>query len=367
MAVKDFMTKKVIYVSPTTKVAKAADIMKEQGIHRLPVIENDKLVGLVTAGTIEKASPSVATSLSVYEMNYLLNKTTVGEVMIREVLTISKYASLEDAVYRMRQNNVGVLPVVDHDQISGVITDKDVFGAFLKIAGYGESGVRVRLLMPDVMGSLAKVADLLADKALDVRSIVQINNDNKKTVVEIQLTGTLSPEEIEQSLVTDRLNSINTNQRALTRHINSIVKECCGSLDNLMNTIRETISNPNVTLTNEQLDYFILNLPALMYYAYEKQELVGMREDIAKQEKLQRYNDSYSSYEGTAIERKQLAESDIVYDVLVISIYSRARKQIQNKLDLATEMLQSLKKVATRRISENDFNNLNNMGYKENL
>ena len=201
MAVKDFMTKKVIYVSPTTKVAKAADIMKEQGIHRLPVIENDKLVGLVTAGTIEKASPSVATSLSVYEMNYLLNKTTVGEVMIREVLTISKYASLEDAVYRMRQNNVGVLPVVDHDQISGVITDKDVFGAFLKIAGYGESGVRVRLLMPDVMGSLAKVADLLADKALDVRSIVQINNDNKKTVVEIQLTGTLSPEEIEQSLV----------------------------------------------------------------------------------------------------------------------------------------------------------------------
>ena len=101
----------------------------------------------------------------------------------------------------MRQNHVGVSPAVDHDQTSGVITDKDVFGAFLKIAGYGESGVRVRLLMPDVMGSLAKVADLLADKALDVRSIVQINNDNKKTVVEIQLTGTLSPEEIEQALV----------------------------------------------------------------------------------------------------------------------------------------------------------------------
>ena len=201
MAVKDFMTKKVIYVSPTTKVAKAADIMKEQGIHRLPVIENDKLVGLVTAGTIEKASPSVVTSLSVYEMNYLLNKTTVGEVMIREVLTISKYASLEDAVYRMRQNNIGVLPVVDQDQISGVITDKDVFGAFLKIAGYGEAGVRVRLLMPDVMGSLAKIADLLAEKSLDVRSIVQINTENKQTAIEMQLMGELSPEEIERALV----------------------------------------------------------------------------------------------------------------------------------------------------------------------
>lgn len=199
MAVKDFMTKKVIYVSPTTKVAKAADIMKEQGIHRLPVIEHDKLVGLVTAGTIEKASPSVATSLSVYEMNYLLNKTTVGEVMIRDVLTISKYASLEDAVYRMRQNNIGVLPVVDNDQISGVITDKDVFGAFLKIAGYGEAGVRVRLLMPDVMGSLAKVADLLAEKELDVRSIVQINTEHQKTAIEMQLTGALTPEEISQA------------------------------------------------------------------------------------------------------------------------------------------------------------------------
>ncbi|GFH40443.1 CBS and ACT domain-containing protein [Pseudolactococcus insecticola] len=197
MAVKDFMTKKVIYVSPATKIAKAADIMKEQGIHRLPVIENDQLVGLVTAGTIEKASPSVATSLSVYEMNYLLNKTTVGEVMLKDVLTISKYASLEDAVYKMRQNNVGVLPVVDNDRVSGVITDKDVFGAFLKIAGYGEAGVRVRVLVPDAVGSLEKLSDVLAANDLDVRSIVQINGDNRKTTIEVQLTGKLGVKEIE--------------------------------------------------------------------------------------------------------------------------------------------------------------------------
>lgn len=97
-------------------------------------------MGLVTAGTIEKASPSVVTSLSVYEMNYLLNKTTVGEVMIREVLTISKYASLEDAVYRMRQNNIGVLPVVDQgsNQWCSLQTKMSLI-AFLKIAGYGKS------------------------------------------------------------------------------------------------------------------------------------------------------------------------------------------------------------------------------------
>lgn len=202
MAVKDFMTKKVIYVSPTTKIAKAADIMKEQGIHRLPVIDNDRLVGLVTAGTIEKASPSVATTLSVYEMNYLLNKTTVGEVMIREVQTISKYATLEDAVYQMRQKNIGVLPVVDNGQMSGLITDKDVFGAFLKVAGYGETGVHIRLLMPDIVGTLASVVDLLAKNAIDIRSIIQINTENQKTAIELQLIGKLSAQEIKNMFTT---------------------------------------------------------------------------------------------------------------------------------------------------------------------
>ena len=81
MAVKDFMTRKVVYISPDTTIAHAADLMREQGLHRLPVIENDQLVGLVTEGTIAEASPSKATSLSIYEMNYLLNKTKVKDVM----------------------------------------------------------------------------------------------------------------------------------------------------------------------------------------------------------------------------------------------------------------------------------------------
>ena len=115
------MTKRVVYVSPETTVATAADIIRDKGLRRLPVIEHDKLVGLITEGTMAEAPPSKATSLSIYEMNYLLNKTKVGDI---------KYASLEDAIYIMLQNKVGVLPVVDNDQISGIITDKDVFHAF---------------------------------------------------------------------------------------------------------------------------------------------------------------------------------------------------------------------------------------------
>lgn len=146
MAVKDFMTRKVVYISPDTTVSHAADLMREQGLHRLPVIENDQLVGLVTEGTIAQASPSKATSLSIYEMNYLLNKTKVKDVMIRDVVTVSGYASLEDATYLMLKNKIGILPVVDNHQVYGVITDRDVFQAFLEIAGYGEEGIRVPLL-----------------------------------------------------------------------------------------------------------------------------------------------------------------------------------------------------------------------------
>ncbi|WP_152037377.1 CBS domain-containing protein, partial [Streptococcus pneumoniae] len=95
-----------------------ADLMREQGLHRLPVIENDQLVGLVTEGTIAQASPSKATSLSIYEMNYLLNKTKVKDVMIRDVVTaVSGYASLEDATYLMLKNKIGILPVVDNHQV----------------------------------------------------------------------------------------------------------------------------------------------------------------------------------------------------------------------------------------------------------
>lgn len=113
MPVKDFMTRRVVYISPDTTVAKATDIMREKNLRRLPVIENDVLVGLLTEGTIADANPSKATSLSIYEMNYLLNKTKARDVMIKDVITVSKDARLEDAIYIMMKYKIGVLPVVE--------------------------------------------------------------------------------------------------------------------------------------------------------------------------------------------------------------------------------------------------------------
>lgn len=215
MAVKDFMTKKVVYISPDTTIAHAADKMREQGLHRLPVIENDKLVGLVTEGTIAEASPSKATSLSIFEMNYLLNKTKVKDVMIRQVITVSPFDSLEDAVYLMLKNKVGILPVVENEQVYGVITDRDVFKSFLEIAGYGEEGVRVRFVVNDEVGVLEKIIRLIVEENLNISNTVNIPRKDGKVVIEVQIDGRFDAQYLQEKfekngLVVDAITQTST-------------------------------------------------------------------------------------------------------------------------------------------------------------
>lgn len=200
MAVKDFMTSKVIYVSPDTTVAHASDKMKAQDLRRLPVIENDRLVGLVTEGTMADATPSKATSLSIYEMNYLLNKTKIRDIMIRDVITVSQDASLEDAIYIMMKHKVGILPVVDNDQLYGIITDRDIFKAFLEVSGYGEEGLRLNILLNDTIGSLEKVVRVISDANLNIHRTVVANHKSGKTLVEIQIQGQADTQALQKAL-----------------------------------------------------------------------------------------------------------------------------------------------------------------------
>jgi CBS domain-containing protein len=218
MAVKDFMTRKVVYISPDTTVAHAADIMREQGLHRLPVIENDKLVGLVTEGTIAEASPSKATSLSIYEMNYLLNKTKIKDVMIRKVITVSQYASLEDATYLMLKNKVGILPVVDNEQVYGVITDRDIFKAFLEVSGYGEEGVRARFVTEDEVGVLEHIVRLLVEENLNISNTVNIPRKDGKVVIEVQIDGKVDLEALKKKFEDNQIHVdsiVHTEAKAL--------------------------------------------------------------------------------------------------------------------------------------------------------
>lgn len=177
MSVADYMTDRVITVSPDTKINMAVSVMKENQIHRLPVIDGDQLVGLVTEGTIQAASPSKATSLSIYEVNYLLNKMTVGEIMEKEVKTISKDAQLEDAISTMRHNDIGVLPVMDGKQVVGIITTNDVLDGFLDITDYFVDATVVQVMIEhDRKGVIYEIGKIMADNGFNIQTLIVTRN-----------------------------------------------------------------------------------------------------------------------------------------------------------------------------------------------
>lgn len=125
--VKDWMTPDPITIDPQTTLPEAHRLMKECNIRRLPVVANSRLVGIITLGDIREASPSNATSLSIYELHYLLSRLTVGEIMTRDPITITSDTSIEAAARLMLEHKIGGLPVVDGTRLVGIITESDIF------------------------------------------------------------------------------------------------------------------------------------------------------------------------------------------------------------------------------------------------
>jgi CBS domain-containing protein len=126
--VKDWMTSPVITVPPNTPINAAHQLMQEKGVRRLVVADGTKLLGLVTKGDIREAKPSDATTLSIWELNYLLAQLTVDKVMTRKVLTVRPEDPISKAAQLMLENKVSGLPVVDHEErLVGILTESDIF------------------------------------------------------------------------------------------------------------------------------------------------------------------------------------------------------------------------------------------------
>lgn len=158
MFVKDYMTKEPVTAHPETPVLEAIHLLKEKGFRRLPILKDGQLVGLVTEKDLKDAMPSKATTLSVWEMNYLLSKLTVEEVMVRSVITIQAEAPLEEAALLMEERKIGALPVMEGERLVGIITVTDVMRAFTEAMGLREGGVRLTVDILDVPGALAQMA-----------------------------------------------------------------------------------------------------------------------------------------------------------------------------------------------------------------
>lgn len=199
MFVKDFMTAEVITVTEDTKVVDALDIMNEHDFHRLPIVQDGKLVGLVTEEIIDDHSPSTAATFRIQQMNYLLTKTIVGDIMETKLITIGADDLLEEAAARMRDKEIGVLPVVDEDgQVVGIITDKDIFSAFIELLGYNQKGSRIVLEIPeDQPGILEDITNILAEANISINQIaVYRKNSFTQLVIHMKSENTSGIEEI---------------------------------------------------------------------------------------------------------------------------------------------------------------------------
>ena len=162
MLVKDWMSPAPLTVSPETPVLEALRLLKERGFRRLPVVEGSKLIGIVTDKDLKDAMPSKATTLSIWELNYLLSKLTVREVMATEVLSVNSLETLEDAALRMQERKLGGMPVLDNaGALVGILTITDVLGALVRVLGLKEGGVRVTLEVPDQPGALGVAVEAI--------------------------------------------------------------------------------------------------------------------------------------------------------------------------------------------------------------
>jgi CBS domain-containing protein len=132
--VRDWMSKNLATIGPDTTLPQVLQLMKERKIRRLPVLEDGELVGIVTLGDLREAGPSDAVSLSVHELNYLLAKLNVAEFMTRDPLTVSPNTGLTEAAKLMLHHKIGGLPVLEGHKLVGIITESDIFRAYVKLA-----------------------------------------------------------------------------------------------------------------------------------------------------------------------------------------------------------------------------------------
>lgn len=200
MYVKSKMTKNPFTIEESAPISDAIELMREKNLKRVPVVKGDKVIGILTKSDIQKVSPSKATSLSIFEINYLYTKTTVRDTMTKDVITISEDALLEEAAVTMREKRIGTLPVVKDNKLVGIITESDIFDSFIDILGFKEIGTRITIESNDEPGALANIGDIFKSFNANITHIAAYRGKNGKSDVVVR-TDTLETEEIEKKLV----------------------------------------------------------------------------------------------------------------------------------------------------------------------
>ena len=183
MYVKNRMTKNPHTIAVNATITEAVALLREKGLKRLPVVEGEKLVGILTQSDIQKVSPTKATSLSIFEINYLLSKLTVKDAMTKNIITIEADSLLEEAAVIMRDKRIGTLPVVEKGKLVGIITESDIFDAFIDLLGFKDLGSRITVEAKDVPGAMADIAAIYKSLDVNITHIAVFNGDGFRDVV----------------------------------------------------------------------------------------------------------------------------------------------------------------------------------------
>ena len=200
MLVGERMSKPVITISPDMPISEALNLMKKEHIRRAPVVRDGKLAGIVSDKDLLNASPSPVTTLSIWEMNYLLSKVTVSQVMSTNVMAVTEDTPIEQAARIMADNKIGGLPVMRDGHVVGIITETDLFKVFLELLGAREPGVRVTALVEDRPGELADITEAIASRKGSFIAFGQFSSQKPNTkVVTFKVKG-LSQDEIKAAI-----------------------------------------------------------------------------------------------------------------------------------------------------------------------
>jgi acetoin utilization protein AcuB len=178
MLARDRMTPNPITITPDTSFPEAFHILREKGIRHLPVVDKKgKLVGVIAQTDLLHASPSKATSLSIFELTYLLANLHVRQVMSSPPITVSEDDPLEEAARLMVEKKIGCLPVMREGNLVGLITETDIFETFVEILGGQDASLRVTVRVPDVRGELARVAEVIARQGGNICAVARFRSE----------------------------------------------------------------------------------------------------------------------------------------------------------------------------------------------
>ncbi len=178
MVVRKWMSPNPVTVGKDDPVSEAIHLMKQHKIRHLPVMDGDRLVGIVSDRDLKEYMPSRATTLDVYELHYALSRAKVSEAMRRDPLRVGPDDTIEKAALLLHDNKIGCLPVVDGDgALVGILAHEDVFEALIQVTGARTNTVRFQLTIPDEAGSIRVVADKVRAHGLKIRSILTTYQD----------------------------------------------------------------------------------------------------------------------------------------------------------------------------------------------